>query len=79
MNESLEELKELYNLAVKAADVPRAMAINHRIKEIESAERIEREERQQLIDALRVIDGFGLSGSQLNELLSDMNGEGGDE
>ncbi|EOB2766097.1 hypothetical protein ACIL4E_002600 [Enterococcus hirae] len=55
------------------------MAINHHIKEIESAERIEREERQQLIDALRVIDGFGLSGSQLNELLSDMNGEGGDE
>lgn len=71
--DQLEELKELLELAMKNCDVSRAMALNKQIKDIESAERIEREERKKLADAVKVLDMLGITGNRLDEILDDLH------
>lgn len=73
MDQTLEELKELYNLAIKNCDTSRAFALNHQIKQIEEEARIEREERKQLADAIKVLDMFGFTGARLDEILDDLH------
>lgn len=76
--DQLEELKELYQLAIKNCDTSRAFALNHQIKQIEEEARIEREEREQLVNAIKVLDMMGITGNLLDEILDGLH-KGADE
>lgn len=69
-----QTLEELYDLAIKNYDYKRAVALKQQIREQE----IEKEERKRLVEAIKVLDAFGITGDQLIEILSDLH-KGEDE
>ncbi|ENZ5658078.1 hypothetical protein ACGWYO_002517 [Enterococcus hirae] len=72
MDQTLEELLEL---AIKNCDVPRAMELNHQIKQRDAKEKQAAEERKQLADAIKVLDMLGITGTRLDEILNDLHGD----